>query len=229
LNFLQESLTTFVIVFATLFPVINPLGGAPIFLNLADGCSQDIKDKLAKSISINSFLLLLGAMVIGPSLLLFFGISLPILKIGGGIVVAAMGWNLLNEGGKSSADSKNQIRITDATASSSAFYPLTLPLTVGPGSIATVIALVADQKKTASFHIESELSAIAGAILGIIAVTFTIYIAYREASGIQRVFGVNGTNVLMRLFAFILFTIGLQIIWGGVDALILNTAKTLSS
>ena len=61
------------------------------------------------------------------------------------------------------------------------------------------------------------------------AVTFTIYIAYRQASGIQRIFGANGTNVLMRLFAFILFTIGLQIIWGGIDALILNTAKTLTS
>ena len=211
------------------FPVINPLGGAPIFLNLVDGCSQPTRDKLAKSIGINSFLLLFGAMAFGPSLLLFFGISLPVLKIGGGIVVAAMGWNLLNKGGKSSADSGGHAGITDLTAGGSAFYPLTLPLTVGPGSIATMIALVANHKKTPDFHIESELSAIVGAVLGILAVTLTIYIAYREASGIQRVLGVNGTNVLMRLFAFILFLIGLQIVWGGVGALILDAASILSS
>ena len=72
-------------------------------------------------------------------------------------------------------------------------------------------------------------SAIVGAVLGILAVTLTIYIAYREASGIQRVLGVNGTNVLMRLFAFILFLIGLQIVWGGVGALILDAASILSS
>jgi len=98
-------------------------------------------------------------------------------------------------------------------APGSAFYPLTLPLVFCPGSIVTMIALVADQKKTASFHIESELSAIACAILGIITVTYTIYITYCEASRIQRIFSVNGTITLMRLFAFILFTIGLQIIW----------------
>ena len=86
---------SFILVFAALFPIINPLGGGPIFLNLVQGCSQSVRTKLALGVSISSFFMLLGAMLIGPQLLLFFGISLPALKLAGGLVVIAMGWNLL--------------------------------------------------------------------------------------------------------------------------------------
>lgn len=208
--------------YATLFPVINPLGGAPIFLNLVDGCSPAVRNKLARSISINSFAMLIVAMMIGPRILLFFGISLPVLQVAGGLVVAVMGWKLLNQGSKSSEGCDDSSGINDSNAMNSSFYPLTLPLTVGPGSIATVIALVANYKKTPNFEFENEIAGIIGGTLAIIAVSLTIYIAYREASAIKRILGDSGTNVLMRLFAFILFAIGIQIIWGGVHGLILD-------
>jgi multiple antibiotic resistance protein len=73
LQFAHELFSVFVIVFATLFPVINPLGGAPIFLNLTQDCSVEVRKKLASSISINSFVMLIVAMLVGPQLLLFFG------------------------------------------------------------------------------------------------------------------------------------------------------------
>ena len=222
MKLISDSFTVFILAYATLFPVINPLGGAPIFLNLVDGCSPAVRNKLARSISINSFAMLVGAMIIGPRLLLFFGISLPVLQVAGGLVVAVMGWNLLNQGTKSSDGCGDSSGINDSNAMSSAFYPLTLPLTVGPGSIATVIALVANYKKTPNFEFENELAGIIGGTLGVIAIALTIYIAYREAPGIKRILGENGTNVLMRLFAFILFAIGIQIIWGGVHGLILD-------
>lgn len=222
MKLISDSFAVFILAYATLFPVINPLGGAPIFLNLVDGCSPAVRTKLARSISINSFAMLMGAMIIGPRLLLFFGISLPVLQVAGGLVVAVMGWNLLNQGTKSSDGCGNSSSINDSNTMSSAFYPLTLPLTVGPGSIATVIALVANYKKTPNFEFENELAGIIGGTLGVIAISLTIYIAYREASGIKRILGENGTNVLMRLFAFILFAIGIQIIWGGVHGLILE-------
>lgn len=227
-QFVHESLSVFVIVFATLFPVINPLGGAPIFLNLTQDCSVEVRKKLASSISINSFVMLIVAMLVGPQLLLFFGISLPVLKVAGGLVVAVMGWNILNDGSsKSSNRDGGTSDINDSTAMKSVFYPLTLPLTVGPGSLATVIALVVNNKKSTGFDIANEFSAIVGALLGICAVTLSIYVAYREASRIQRVFGENGTNVLMRLFAFILLAIGIQIMWGGINELLLEVIKEL--
>jgi len=227
-QFVHESLSVFVIVFATLFPVINPLGGAPIFLNLTQDCSVEVRKKLARSISTNSFVMLIVAMLVGPQLLLFFGISLPVLKVAGGLVVAVMGWNILNDGSsKSSNRDGGTSDINDSTAMKSVFYPLTLPLTVGPGSLATVIALVVNNKKSTGFDITNEFSAIVGALLGICAVTLSIYVAYREASRIQRVLGENGTNVLMRLFAFILLAIGLQIMWGGINELLLEVIKEL--
>lgn len=227
-QFVHESLSVFVIVFATLFPVINPLGGAPIFLNLTQDCSVEVRKKLARSISTNSFVMLIVAMLVGPQLLLFFGISLPVLKVAGGLVVAVMGWNILNDGSsKSSNRDGGTSDINDSTAMKSVFYPLTLPLTVGPGSLATVIALVVNNKKSTGFDIANEFSAIVGALLGICAVTLSIYVAYREASRIKRVLGENGTNVLMRLFAFILLAIGIQIMWGGINELLLEVIKEL--
>jgi multiple antibiotic resistance protein len=167
-------------------------------------------------------------MLVGPQLLLFFGISLPVLKVAGGLVVAVMGWNILNDGSsKSSNRDGGTSDINDSTAMKSVFYPLTLPLTVGLGSLATVIALVVNNKKSTGFDIANEFSAIVGALLGICAVTLSIYVAYREASRIQRVFGENGTNVLMRLFAFILLAIGIQIMWGGINELLLEVIKEL--
>jgi multiple antibiotic resistance protein len=148
---LSTAFASFVAVFAALFPVINPLGDGPIFLNMVQGCTEGVRAKLARSVAINCFFMLLGSMLIGPQLLLFFGISLPALKLAGGAVVIAMGWNLLNQQGSSDHSTNSSAQITDATASGSAFFPLTMPLTVGPGSIATAISLVAAAKMIKTF------------------------------------------------------------------------------
>ena len=227
---LQESLAAFITVFATLFPIIDPLGGAPIFLNLTQNCSVETRKKLARSISINSFVMLIVAMLAGPQLLLFFGISLPVLKVAGGIVIAMMGWNILHDkSDKSSNKESNSSEINDLTAMRNTFYPLTLPLTVGPGSLATVIALVVDHKKHIGFEIEKELSTIVGALLGIFAITLSIYFAYHQASKIKHVLGENGANVVMRLFAFILLAIGIQIMWGGIHELLTEVIQELTA
>lgn len=221
-------LTSFVAVFAALFPVINPLGDGPIFLNMVRACSESVRRKLALSVSINCFFILLGSMLIGPQLLLFFGISLPALKIAGGLVVTAMGWNLLNQKSSSTKDNSDSSGITDETASSSAFFPLAMPLTVGPGSIATAISLVAGHIDDKNFNFIKAMPAIAGALLALIALTIVIYYIYRESSGIQRLLGVNGTNVLARLFAFILLAIGVQILLGGIEGFSGEIFKFLS-
>jgi multiple antibiotic resistance protein len=221
--------TTFIAVFAALFPVINPLGDGPIFLNMVRNCSEAVKRKLALSVSINCFFILLGSMLIGPQLLLFFGISLPALKIAGGLVVTAMGWNLLNQKSPSPTDKSDSSGITDQTASSNAFFPLAMPLTVGPGSIATSISLVAGHINHKGFDLIKAIPAMAGALLALIALSLVIYYVYRESSGLQRLLGVNGTNVLARLFAFILLAIGIQILLGGIEGFSGEIFKSLSA
>jgi multiple antibiotic resistance protein len=207
---------SFITVFAALFPILNPLGGGPIFLNMVQGCSDGVRSQLARSVSINCFFMLFGSMLLGPQLLLFFGISLPALKLAGGMVVIALGWNLLNQksSGKDGGDSSS---ITDATASSSAFFPLTMPLTVGPGSIAASISLVAGFVDKEGFNFLKDQPVIIGAVAALFALSLVTYFIYKESHNIQRILGANGTNVLMRLFAFILLAIGVQIFLGGLE------------
>ncbi|MBU3539198.1 MarC family protein [Polynucleobacter sp. UK-Gri1-W3] len=226
---LSIALASFVTVFAALFPVINPLGDGPIFLNMVQGCSETVRNKLARSVSINCFFMLLASMLIGPQLLLFFGISLPALKLAGGAVVIAMGWNLLNQKSGSDKGASGSAGITDDTSAGSAFFPLTMPLTVGPGSIATAIALVAAYQDGKSLNLINELPAVVGTVAALFALSLTIYFIYRESSGIQRVFGINGTNVLMRLFAFILLAIGVQIFLGGISGFSVDLNKVISA
>jgi multiple antibiotic resistance protein len=141
----------------------------------------------------------------------------------------AVGWNLLNQQGSSDRNASSSGGITDATAASSAFFPLTMPLTVGPGSIATAISLAAAAQDEKNFHYVTEMPAVIGATLALAALSLIVYFVYRESSGIQRILGVSGTNVLMRLLAFILLAIGVQIFLGGLNGYALDLSKLMTA
>lgn len=217
--YLSNSINTAIAVFAALFPIVNPLGGAPIFLNYVRGCSPQVRRQLAGSVALYGFMLLFGSLIIGAQVLLFFGISLPVLRVAGGAVVTSVGWQLLHQGDQP-AERAGSTPLEESRVRDQAFYPLTLPLTVGPGSIATAVALAASHKPTWSSDVALSLSTVAGAVAGLLGVALTVYFAFREAPTIERVLGKNGTNVLVRLFAFILFAIGVQIVWLGLHELL---------
>ena len=126
---------TFLLTYAALFPIINPIGNAPIFLSLTQFQTDAQRGSMSRCVARNSFFLLLGSIFVGSHVLEFFGISLPVLRIAGGLVVTAFGWNQLN-----SATREGQREAANATATDS-FYPLTMPLTVGPGSISVASTL----------------------------------------------------------------------------------------
>ena len=204
----------FLLTYATLFPIINPVGNAPILLSLTRGRSDQERKGLARRVAINSFFLLLGSLLVGSHVLEFFGISLPVVRIGGGLVVTAFGWRLLNSG--VSADS-------DATTAGpkpkplDTFYPFTMPLTVGPGSISVAIALGSQRPAVTDL---AHFAVLGGAALaGLTAISATIYLCYRFAEATVARLGTGGTNVVVRLSAFILVCIGIQIIWTGVTGL----------
>jgi multiple antibiotic resistance protein len=206
---MTDFVNAFFLIFAALFPIINPVGNAPILLSLTRGRSDRERSVLARRVAINSFFLLLGSLLLGSHVLEFFGISLPVVRIGGGLVVTAFGWKLLNSG------------IADDHAAASGthpkpldtFYPFTMPLTVGPGSMSVAIALGSQRPSLASLP---HLAVLAGAALaGLLALSLTIYLCYRFAEKTVSRLGSSGTNVVVRLSAFILLCIGIQIIWNG--------------
>ena len=214
---MHEIAESILLVYAGLFPIVNPVGGAPIFLSYTRHCAPGVRHRLAGLVALNGFFLLLGSLFVGSHVLQFFGISLPVVRIAGGLVVASFGWTLLNA--KAGSDERG----TDAQGgprlgADDAFYPLTMPLTIGPGSISVAITLGSDRPSGASLEHLAVLGA--AAIVGLAAIALTIYVCYRFAERLVAALGAHGTTVLVRLSAFILLCIGIQILWSGISELI---------
>ena len=212
---MNSAINSFLLVYAGLFPIVDPIGGAPIFLGLTRRVSEEKRRALAAQVAINGFFLLLGSLFLGSYVLEFFGITLPVVRIAGGLVVASFAWKLLHENVELQDHS-------DAGAAASenrpidAFYPLTMPLTVGPGSISVALALGANPEDS----VRSLLTTAAAHALGILIVALLVYLCYRYADAILRRFGATGAAVLTRLSAFIMLAIGVQIAWNGIRALL---------
>src|ERR1700685_2489954 len=202
------------VVLTALFPIVNPLGNTPIFLSLTPGYSTGARAILARKIALNSYWLLLGSMLIGSHILDFFGISIPVVQVGGGLVVISTGWALLRQEAAQSRASAEK-KITSQDIANRAFYPLTLPLTVGPGSISVALTIGANQ----SPHRDS-LTRLIAAIIGTALMAVTIYLSYRFAERVARLLGETAMNVIVRLTSFILLCIGVQIMWNGLRTLV---------
>ena len=200
---------TVLLVYAGLFPVVNPFGSAPLFLGMTEYCSGRQRADLALRVAVNSFFLLLGSVFMGSHVLEFFGISVPVVRIAGGIVVSAFGWRMLNSA--ASPDEHHPDGTGPVVPDS--FYPLTMPLTVGPGSISVAVTL--GSQRPVAAHIADLLLLGGGAILGLLLIAATIYSCYRFAERLVSALGPAGTNVVVRLSAFILLCIGIQIVWSG--------------
>src|SRR5271170_3455766 len=156
-----EAVKTITLIVSALFPIVNPIGGSPIFLALTREYTRNSRKILARRISLNSFILLVASFAIGTHVLAFFGISLPVVQVGGGLIVISAGWTMLRQ--KDDEDERHSVRrnVGERDILSSAFYPLTLPLTVGPGSIATAITLGANEPH----HLGTNLFAILAAVI----------------------------------------------------------------
>jgi multiple antibiotic resistance protein len=155
-------------------------------------------------------------MLLGPWLLELFGIQTPVVRIAGGLVVTALGWKLLTQEQWSDHSATNMPR-QDSPGSGS-FYPLTMPLTVGPGSISVAVAIGSRKAPGGLAVTQTALHAV-GALIGLLAIGASIYFAYRFAERMARVLGATGIDVLVRLSAFIMMCIGIEFVWTGYSTL----------
>jgi multiple antibiotic resistance protein len=207
------------LVFAALFPIVNPIGGAPLFLVLTGDLTHAERAILARQIGINAFLLVVGSIFLGSYVIEFFGLSVPVIQVAGGLLICSMAWELLR-----SEEAMTEVKVRpkgDGTLAARAFYPMTLPLTVGPGSISIAITLGAQVPRGVSAWTVS----IAGAALGALLLALSIWLLFRNAERLTRALGATGTQILLRFSAFILLCIGVQIVWSGAFTL-LGTVPT---
>jgi multiple antibiotic resistance protein len=202
------------LVFLALFPIVNPVGAAPVFLAMTRGLGSEERAHLARRVAVNAFLLVLASTFVGGYVIEFFGLSVPVIQVGGGLLVCSVAWDLLR-----TDETQSEMSISPQSReqlAARAFYPLTMPLTVGPGTISVAITLGAAAPRSGPGWAISTAAAAAGALL----LALAIYFPFRFAERLTHVLGKTGTAVLLRLSAFILLCIGVQILWNGVYTLL---------
>jgi multiple antibiotic resistance protein len=211
--------TTFLLAFGALFSIVNPMSGTFIFLGATRDLDPRVRDQVTRWVSIYAFCIITTSLYVGAYVLSFFGVSIPVLRVAGGIVVAAAGWRMLNQ-----PDAAEQLlteipapRSIDVPPSRIAFYPLTLPLTTGPGTISVAISLGAGrprgfQPATLVYFLQT--------LAAVVLVALLVYVFYRNSARLGRLVGVTGTTIVVRLSAFLLFCIGIQVLWNGASELL---------
>jgi multiple antibiotic resistance protein len=209
-----EAAKNLFLVLSALFPIVDPLGGSPFFLALTSEYAPEARKALSWRIAINSFFLLVGSYFVGTYILAFFGISLPVVQVGGGLLVIATGWTLLRQRDDEKRDVHRTVQPQDTFRH--AFYPLTMPLTVGPGSISVAITLGANAAHSHALHPLTILAALIGSVL----IALSIFLCYGFADRLARILGPTAMSVVTQLSSFLLVCIGVQIAWNGIKALL---------
>jgi multiple antibiotic resistance protein len=197
----------------TLLPIINPLSAAPVFVATA-GRSQAVVERLARQVAINSWFVIVASMVLGTHVLALFGLSLPVVRVGGGLLVAATGWQMLHHKDQDEVREKaaHEAKVLSETEIiSRSFFPITFPLTTGPGTIAAAIALGTQLPQTPALFAAGVAVAMAGAAL----TALVLYLTFKHASTLLDRLGEIGTLVMMRMIAFLLLSIGIQFMFTG--------------
>jgi multiple antibiotic resistance protein len=208
----STTLGAFLLAFSALISIVNPIGGALIYSEVTANRTHDGRVALARKIGIYSAIVMLAALWAGTAIMGFFGITLAALRIAGGAVVAARAWEILSETG--SVENRKQEQAAPATVSDEvAFFPLTIPFTTGPGTIAVAIALSSSRPSNpvslASFY--------AGVSFAALSVAAIVALAYAYADTLVNFLGPARSRIMTRLAAFLLLCIGAQIALNGVD------------
>ena len=212
-SWLVPVLKALVLVPVTLLPIINPLSTAPLFVATAGG-DRSVAARLARQVAINAWFVVVASMLVGTYVLAIFGISLPVVRLGGGLLVASTAWRMLHrteDDDVHAAAAEEASEMSYAEIVKRSFFPITFPLTTGPGTIAASIALGAQIPSTPVLYLAGAAVAAAGAAL----VSLALYLIFRNSTKLLAWLGEVGMLVMMRLMAFILLCIGIEIMWSG--------------
>jgi multiple antibiotic resistance protein len=213
------SFSSFLLAFTALFSIVNPLSGAFIFFGATRELDPKTRSATARWVAIYSFAIVAASLYIGAYVLGFFGVSLPVLRVAGGIIVAAAGWRMLNapDVTEQRRNETPEPKSMDVAPSRLAFYPLTMPLTTGPGTISVAISVGAG--RPTGFHV-SLVAFFVETLAATALLAVLIYGFYRNSARLAQWIGATGTTIVVRLSAFLLFCIGIQVAWNGAAELL---------
>lgn len=223
---LSSFLSTFLYVFTSLVTVVNPIGAAMFFLTITSGATRAQRMTLSNKVCIYFLIMALVTLSAGSFVLSFFGISLGVLRVAGGLILFSAGWLALNNT-SSSSEGEEEVESTagahkprtDQDWMKLAFYPFTMPLTLGPGAIAVTTAIGTSMNFTIPNVIGAFAAALANALI--------VWLCFRYADRITEILGPSGSDAIGRIFSFILVCLGVQIFWTGFSELWLTLVSSV--
>lgn len=209
--------------FSVLLPLINPLGSALVFLGLVGEAPPAVYHSLARRIAIANTIFLGIIELLGSAILHFFGISLPIVQLAGGLVIASLGWRVLNQNDSTAGVRAKEAESGDQHATrlqglqQKIFYPFTFPVTSGPGTLVGMLTLSAHMSgRSVRAHLMGHL----GVFLAVVVLSAMVYFCYAYAPKLTSRISASTAHGILRIVAFILFCIGVQIAWNGFSTLL---------
>ena len=189
--------------FLALFPIVNPLGGVPMFFSLTADYTTEERRRTALKIGIDVIVILVVFMLFGRFVLNFFGISLPVLKIAGGLIVANTAWGMVTGSSRMTSEESSEA----LTKPDISLTPMAMPMLSGPGSIGVVMGLAA--------HADHFLAYL-GMVIGIVALGLTCYLFLCLGGPFVKRLGPSAIGAINRIFGFLILAIAVQLIWNGV-------------
>lgn len=203
---ISEIFTFTGIAFSVLFPLINPLGGVPAFSGLTANDTVEFRKSQARKTAINVFVILTTFLLIGKLLLELFGISLGVLEIAGGLIVAHTAWEMVTSNPESDINGNVKIQNIDIS-----FMPMAMPILSGPGAIGVVIGLSTGAKQAEDY---------VGFVIGIFLICLVTYVSLILSLPLMKKLGKTGINILTRMMGFFILAIAVNLIYKGIMNLI---------
>jgi multiple antibiotic resistance protein len=202
-------------IFLALFPVVNPVGTALILTGMTGGTDPAIWKAMSRKIAAYSFLVLISFYLFGSLILQLFGITIPVVQVSGGMVLAVMGWQMLNGSPGDSSSANGGPHNPAASIVGKTFYPFTFPITVGPGGLAVAMTFGAHVHRGTSMGLAEHV----GGIIGTFAMCLMVYLCYANLQYVNAKIPPAAVKAISKMLAFFVICIGVEILWEGIKAL----------
>jgi multiple antibiotic resistance protein len=189
--------------FLALFPIVNPFGGVPLFFAMTSEFPPSERNRTALKTAVYVFAILVVFMFFGRFVLNFFGISLPVLKVAGGLIVANTAWGMVTASTRITAAESDEA----ATKSDISLTPMAMPILSGPGSIGVVMGLAAAATGVMTYL---------GMVIGIAALALSVYLFLRLGGPLVGRLGPSAVGGITRIFGFLIFAVAVQLVWDGI-------------
>jgi multiple antibiotic resistance protein len=215
LAFLSIALKVSATIFLALFPVVNPIGTALILSGLTSGTDPTVWKAMSRRIAAYSFLVLICFYLFGSLILQLFGITIPVVQVSGGLVLAVMGWQMLNGTSGDSDSANGGAHQNGESIVGKTFYPYTFPITVGPGGLAVAMTFSAHVQRGTSMGLAERV----GGVAGTLAMCAAVYLCYANLQYINKKIPPAAVKAISKMLAFFVICIGVEILWEGIQAL----------